>query len=1079
MVIADLHIHSKFSRATSRDSVPEALDLWARKKGIGLIGTGDFTHPAWREELREKLSPAEDGLYRLKEEYRQSDSTAGEPVSPRFVLTGEISSIYKKNGKTRKVHNVILLPGMEAAESLSKRLEAIGNIHSDGRPILGLDSRDLLEITLEVCPEAIFIPAHIWTPHFSLFGAFSGFDTIEECFGDLTPYIHAVETGLSSDPPMNWRISALDRYTLVSNSDAHSPAKLGREANLLDIPLSYSALSDAIQGRKPETFLGTIEFFPEEGKYHYDGHRNCNLCLKPSEAERYKGICPVCSKKLTIGVEHRVEQLADRPEGTSRENAKPFESLAPLPEVLSACTGASAGGSFIQKLYQEMLGKIGNEFYILREASSEQIEQTAGPCVAEGIRRLRRGEVERIPGYDGEYGAVRLLSTDEMQSLSGQTSLFSTETLSSQRKRSEGTQRQSDGEDVFSEEGVPHSESVEAMNPEQQSAVEALEPATAVIAGPGTGKTRTLVARIAYLIEKRNVKPSQITAVTFTNKAAAEMRQRLEQRLGGRKALRGITVGTFHAICLDRLSQNGPIHLIDESAAMELAGKLLKNLECKGSPRDFLNWISSRKNGLSEVEDTFPEKALKLYQEQLHQSGGLDFDDLLLEEIRRQEEGEKHGKANPFSYLLVDEFQDINPIQYRLIKLWSQGGKSLFVIGDPDQSIYGFRGADAGCFERLADDFPKLRIIRLVQNYRSTSEILTYALSSISANPGESRILKAQGSGGFSVRVAEAASDLSEGIFIAKEINKMTGGIDMLDVDQRSNDREILRDFSDIGILYRTHRQAEMIEKCLQKEGIPYTVVGREDYLSDQKVRGTIDFFRFLENPSEYSALEGCLDKLWECPKDIVENVSTISQKLCGKDSTLKNEHLKELMEEIGDIPHLKEFFRLADEFLPLLAKGKPWKLLEAFFRGLGIDNEPVQKLQRMAVFHKSMEDFLMALALGQEGDLMRSASGKQYASGTVTLMTFHGAKGLEFPAVFLCGVKKGTLPLESVRRKTDIEEERRLFYVGITRAKEELVIVTGKEASPFLVEIPEELSQKEAAEGPKKNHREVQLSFF
>ena len=242
MYIADLHIHSKYSRATSRDLTPEHLDLWARRKGIELVGTGDFTHPAWREELKEKLIPAEEGFYILKDEYKINDDTANNGKTPRFVLTGEISSIYKKNGKTRKIHNVIILPGLEQAEILSRKLEAIGNIHSDGRPILGLDAHDLLEITLEACEDAIFIPAHIWTPHFSLFGAFSGFDTIEECFEDLTPHIHALETGLSSDPPMNWRLSALDKYTLVSNSDAHSPSKLGREANLINAKLDYPSL---------------------------------------------------------------------------------------------------------------------------------------------------------------------------------------------------------------------------------------------------------------------------------------------------------------------------------------------------------------------------------------------------------------------------------------------------------------------------------------------------------------------------------------------------------------------------------------------------------------------------------------------------------------------------------------------------------------------------------------------------------------------------------------------------------------------------------------------------------------------
>ena len=277
MYIADLHIHSRYSRATSKECTPEHLDLWARRKGIHLVGTGDFTHKAWREELKEKLEPAEDGLYCLKKEYRLKDGTAGTSWEPRFVVTGEISSIYKKYDKTRKVHSLILLPGLEDADMIAAKLETIGNIHSDGRPILGLDCHDLLEIILELCPRAIYVPAHIWTPHFSLFGAFSGFDTVEECFGDLSPQIHALETGLSSDPSMNWRVSALDRFQLISNSDAHSPAKLGREANLLEIQLSYENLYGAIQEGKG--LEGTIEFFPEEGKYHYDGHRKCSIYM--------------------------------------------------------------------------------------------------------------------------------------------------------------------------------------------------------------------------------------------------------------------------------------------------------------------------------------------------------------------------------------------------------------------------------------------------------------------------------------------------------------------------------------------------------------------------------------------------------------------------------------------------------------------------------------------------------------------------------------------------------------------------------------------------------------------------------
>ena len=403
-MIADLHIHSRFSMATSKEGTPENLDFWARKKGISLIGTGDFTHPVWREELKERLVSEGNGLYRLRDAYVKEESRKFPGEGTRFVVSGEISSIYKKNGKTRKVHNVILLPSLEAADAMAQRLEKIGNIHSDGRPILGLDSHDLLEMMLDVCPEGILIPAHIWTPHFSVLGAKSGFDSVEECFEELAPYIHALETGLSSDPAMNWRISKLDRYQLVSNSDAHSPSKLGREANLLDIDCSYEGLYRAIQ--TGEGLEGTVEFFPEEGKYHFDGHRKCGVSLSPVEADN--GICPVCGKKLTMGVDHRVEQLADRAEGFVKKDGKKYESLVPLPEVISACMGYSTASKKVQGCFEQMIQTLGTEFDILRNVPSEDIKSCAGERIAEGIENVRTGNVKRIPGYDGEYGKIEL-----------------------------------------------------------------------------------------------------------------------------------------------------------------------------------------------------------------------------------------------------------------------------------------------------------------------------------------------------------------------------------------------------------------------------------------------------------------------------------------------------------------------------------------------------------------------------------------------------------------------------------------------------------------------------------------------
>lgn len=405
-MIADLHIHSRFSMATSKEGTPENLDFWARKKGISLIGTGDFTHPVWREELKERLVSEGNGLYRLRDAYVKEESRKFPGEGTRFVVSGEISSIYKKNGKTRKVHNVILLPSLEAADAMAQRLEKIGNIHSDGRPILGLDSHDLLEMMLDVCPEGILIPAHIWTPHFSVLGAKSGFDSVEECFEELAPYIHALETGLSSDPAMNWRISKLDRYQLVSNSDAHSPSKLGREANLLDIDCFYEGLYRAIQ--TGEGLEGTVEFFPEEGKYHFDGHRKCGVSLSPVEAERLGGICPVCGKKLTMGVDHRVEQLADRAEGFVKKDGKKYESLVPLPEVISACMGYSTASKKVQGCFEQMIQTLGTEFDILRNVPSEDIKSCAGERIAEGIENVRTGNVKRIPGYDGEYGKIEL-----------------------------------------------------------------------------------------------------------------------------------------------------------------------------------------------------------------------------------------------------------------------------------------------------------------------------------------------------------------------------------------------------------------------------------------------------------------------------------------------------------------------------------------------------------------------------------------------------------------------------------------------------------------------------------------------
>ena len=419
--IADLHVHSHYSRATSKDMSPEGIWKGAQLKGITVIATGDFTHPGWLKELNEKLETAGNGLYKLKKEYRSDDVPPSCRAEVYFILSAEISCIYSKGGKTRKVHSVVLAPDFDAAARLNLSLARIGNLKSDGRPILGLDAKELLRITLEASPDNLYIPAHAWTPHFSVFGAASGFDSLEECYEDLTPHIHAIETGLSSDPLMNWQLSALDKITLVSNSDAHSAAKIGREANILDCELSYAGMMSAIKTRKG--FVGTIEFFPEEGKYHYDGHRDCGVSLTPKETVHHDYCCPVCSRKVTVGVMHRVGKLADREHGFRPPEARPFTSIIPLPEIIAEGLQCGPNTKKVNAIYFAMLEQLGNEFGILMDVPLDRIEQAGTPLIREAISRMRAGKVNIAPGYDGEYGKVRIFEEVERREVKGQMKL--------------------------------------------------------------------------------------------------------------------------------------------------------------------------------------------------------------------------------------------------------------------------------------------------------------------------------------------------------------------------------------------------------------------------------------------------------------------------------------------------------------------------------------------------------------------------------------------------------------------------------------------------------------------------------
>ncbi len=401
--IADFHIHSKFSRATSKDMDIPHLDEMAKLKGIDLVGTGDFTHPVWLDSLKRTLSPEEDGLYRFR--------------NTLFILTTEVNNIFYTHGTTHKIHNLIFAPSFDVVEKINKNLTSFGDLHSDGRPTLKMEAKDLVETVLGIDEDAFIVPAHIWTPWFSLFGANFGFDSIEECFGEYTKYIYALETGLSSDPQMNWRVSSLDRFTLISNSDAHSPSKLGREANVFSYRIGYEGIKKIFREKNKEKFLYTVEFFPQEGKYHYDGHRRCGLCFSPKESRKYKNLCPKCGEPLTIGVMHRVETLADRDEGfRGTEDNIPFKHLIPLSEIIAEALGQGVDTKGVEERYRGITQRLGGEFKVLLEVPESELSRSISSRIVEGIMRVRKGKVKIECGYDGVYGEVRVFDEEEKSS---------------------------------------------------------------------------------------------------------------------------------------------------------------------------------------------------------------------------------------------------------------------------------------------------------------------------------------------------------------------------------------------------------------------------------------------------------------------------------------------------------------------------------------------------------------------------------------------------------------------------------------------------------------------------------------
>ncbi len=743
-----------------------------------------------------------------------------------------------------------------------------------------MDARDLLEMVIETSDQGFLIPAHIWTPWFSLLGSKSGFDSVKECFEDLTSFIFAVETGLSSDPAMNWRVSDLDRLTLVSNSDAHSPSKLGREANLFDIELSYSGIFEALKTGKD--FCGTLEFYPEEGKYHLDGHRNCDVRLWPKQTAALHGICPVCGKPLTLGVLHRVEELADHEEGRRPEKYHPYYSLAPLCDILSEVFKVGSVSNKVRNAYRKIISDTGSELDVLLKIPIDELNRSGIPLLGEAIRRVREKELSIMPGYDGDYGKICIFGPGEREKLMGQRVLFLMAGMPVQKEANVSREiikpASKKRDPKAGQSGQPREFTVEDLNEEQRAAVMCTDGPMIIIAGPGTGKTHTLTRKIAYMIQQKGVPANKILSVTFTNQAAGEMKDRLRRLLPNDLELP--LTGTFHSIAYQMIQDDCPsFALVEEVDRKTLVREAMARVENEAAVKGFesadqmLEALILAKQSLQGPEDTlsdlFPEQACSFisavyrnYENLLCLNRLLDYEDLVFRAVRRFERAPEFLQAcrERFSYVFVDEYQDVNYAQYRFIKTLCPGNANISVIGDPDQAIYGFRGSDVRYFERFVEDYPSARIVRLERNYRSTQVILDASRQVVHPNGKGADFRLYSGIKGYpAIGILESSSEKSEAVQVAGIIEKLVGGTgyDAVDFGKiNPNENNMHMGFSDFAVLYRTGRQSRILEEIFVQRGIPCQVVSREKLFDDSRVRNLVSLLKIIEGCAAYTDLD-------------------------------------------------------------------------------------------------------------------------------------------------------------------------------------------------------------------------------
>ncbi|WP_261574947.1 UvrD-helicase domain-containing protein [Frankia gtarii] len=1135
---ADLHIHSRYSRACSRDCDLEHLAWWAARKGIAVVGTGDFTHPAWSQELAEKLVAAEPGLFRLRPDLER-DVLRTLPAScrtvTRFMISSEISTIYKRGDRTRKVHHLLYAPTREAAGAITAALARIGNLAADGRPILGLDSRDLLEITLAGGPGCYLVPAHVWTPWFAVLGSKSGFDAVEDCYVDLADEIFALETGLSADPEMFWRISGLDRYRLVSNSDAHSPPMLGREATAFTCELDYFAIEAALRGG--DGFAGTVEFFPEEGKYHLDGHRKCGVCLTPEQTREVGGRCPTCGGLVTVGVLNRVEALSDRGAGVRPATAGEVTSLVPLPEVVGEILGVGPKSKAVAGQVTSLVSRLGPELGILGDVPVSAIAEVGSAELVEAISRLRRGEVIRQAGFDGEYGVIRLFEPRELAGDGGtlfdlapsvpaqpavpaQASAFAQPSVDGPgdrvlRQAGRGRRARNSAlaagsaatgaadaagagpslDEALAAHGEPagggEPSVLDGLDPDQRRAAAHPAGPLLVLAGPGTGKTRTLVHAIAHRVAERDVPAEQCLAVTFTRRAAGELTERLDAMLGERA--RRVLATTFHGLGLtivreqhERLARGAQVQVADDAVRAELLDAALHGEGDARARRRVSAGIAELKRlrALGQAQrDHDLVGVLARYDAELRERDMVDLDDLIvlpLTLLRRAPELVEHYRAR-WRHVWVDEYQDTDELQYRLLELLCPPAGNLCVIGDPDQAIYSFRGADVGFFLRFEQDYPGARTVALTRGYRSTRTIVRAALDVIapaSLVPGRTLTAVRGAEGDGPVLLRRYRSEAEEAIAVVDTIDAALGGTSFHALDSGVDGSvEAGLSFADIAVLYRTARQADPIMEALAKRGFPFQ---RRSHLP-------------LADAPAVAALLGLLRAASGGHPG-----GPASGPAAGTAGAVGGRTVSVLLRDAA-VRAVELAAALGTEL------GAPMPAGFAGFPGARVPTEAELRLAvellspAAAAAGTDLEGFLTSVMMASEVD------GLDPRADRVSLLTLHASKGLEFGLVFIVGCEDGLLPMRfGPARRASVAggeqtpsgeadpaaaallaeaEERRLFFVGVTRARHRLILTSaarrrpGSDAetrpSPFLADIgPALLSTEQAVSSRQRARR-------